>query len=75
MIINWKPLPPAHMLLDATNLVQFSMSDDYQSPLDVQTEVQIEPENVQSKPTNESEKPQEGPIDTPMESIEVNLLL
>lgn len=72
MIINWKPLPPAHMLLDATNLVQFSMSDDYQSPLDVQTEVQIEPENVPSKETNESVKPQEAPIDTPMESIEVN---
>lgn len=74
MLINWKSLPPAHMLLDATNLVQFSMSEDYQSPLQAQTEVQIEPENVEAKKTDESEQPPEGPIDTPMESIEVNKL-
>uniref|UniRef100_A0A336MJY0 YLP motif-containing protein 1 n=1 Tax=Culicoides sonorensis TaxID=179676 RepID=A0A336MJY0_CULSO len=81
MIVNWKPLPPKHILLDATNLIQFSMNEamglnNAESTEQQSTEAtpnatdEKKPDPVQPKSDDQKK---EDAIDTPMDSIEVDL--
>lgn len=75
MIINWKSLPPKHVLLDATNLIQFSMNQAMELAASESGEQQkpIETNETPSQSEAQQNESTDATIDTPMDSIEVHL--
>lgn len=70
MINRWHSIPPENIMLDATNLIRFSMSSE-QSQETSQEFTQTQ--GQENKPATVGHV-QQQPIDTPMDSIEVNVL-
>ncbi|XP_063707277.1 YLP motif-containing protein 1-like [Culicoides brevitarsis] len=76
MIVNWKSLPPKHILLDATNLIQFSMNEAIEEAQAANQSEQEPTKNNEETGNGNAEAKKdsnEDPIDTPMDSIEVDL--